>query len=70
MFETKIGFVEFDLINIDFLSKTITKDGYKILEVAEYDQKLVERALDKSNLIQISFASTELAIIWDLDDNK
>ena len=51
MFETKIGFVEFDLINIDFLSKTITKDGYKILEVAEYDQKLVERALDKSNLI-------------------
>ena len=37
MFETKIGFVEFDLINLDFLSKSLTKNGFKVLEVAEYD---------------------------------
>ena len=65
-----MGLVEFQLINIDFLSKSITENGFKILEVAEYDQKFVERASDKNNLIQISFSSAELAIIWDLDDNK
>lgn len=55
-------------MNLEALSENHTKNDCAIIEVPEFDMKVVEKGEDRQNAIQIIFS--EISIIWDLNENK
>jgi len=68
LYEGKKCKVQFRLINLEVLSPSHTKNDCSILEVTELDIKIAEKGESRRNAIQITFS--DLAIMWDLDENK
>lgn len=60
--------IPFHFINLDVLAPGHTKNECSIIEVADYDMLIAEKGESRENAIQITFS--DLAIMWDLDEQK